>query len=144
MVKNYHNSDVNKMNKIRQAGYRWSVHPRHGLSFLCIPVREYESSLRLNVSVDGPNIWNFYIFDRPLFDFRTTHYNFKSFGPSSLNMTVRFQSLTVVKSVLFFLMHRPLWPLNPLDSKMSFFIKNVLFSTKKRTMRISYLFFSML
>lgn len=84
MVKNYHNSDVNKMNKIRQAGYRWSVHPSHGLSFLRKQFREYESGLGVNASVDDPNIWNFYIFDRPLFDFRTSQCNFKSFGPSSL------------------------------------------------------------
>ena len=54
--KNYHNSDVNKMNKIRQAGYRWSVHPSHGLSFLHKQVREYESGLGVNASVDGSNI----------------------------------------------------------------------------------------
>ena len=108
MVKNYHNSDVNKMNKIRQAGYRWSVHPSHGLSFLREQVREYKSGLGTNASVDGPNIWNFYIFDRPLFDFRTSHCNFKSFGPSSL---IHDRLLSVVKSVLFILINRPLWPL---------------------------------
>jgi len=73
-----------KMNKIRQAGYRWSVHPSHGLSFLRKQVREYKSGLGPNASVDGPNIWNFYIFDRPLFDFRTSHCNFKASWPSSL------------------------------------------------------------
>ena len=44
------------MNKIRQAGYRWSVHPSHGLSFLRKQVREYESGLGVNASEDGATI----------------------------------------------------------------------------------------